>query len=90
MCGHPFGKSCKLSLPFVLVVLCLFVILVIFHFGFEGGILFVPIPDHCVTGSTFHDVVYKLLTHRPWSFFIHFSPFDITWVEVSWTEMFLG
>ena len=39
-----------------------------------------------VTGSTFHDVVYKLLTHHSWSF----SPFDITWVEVSRTEIFLG
>ena len=38
--GHLSGKSGPLSWPCVLIVLCLFVILVIFRFGFEGGVCF--------------------------------------------------
>ena len=37
--------------PCVLFVLCLFVILVVCHFGFEGRalVLIAPIPGHCLT-----------------------------------------
>ena len=38
-----------------------------------------------VTGSTFQDLVYKVLTHRSWSFPPFFPRFDITWFEVSLT-----
>ena len=31
--------------PYVLSVLCPFVVLVIFHFGFEDRIMIVPVPD---------------------------------------------
>ena len=43
------GNSCLLSWPFFLIVFCLFVVLVISHFGFEGGICFLiaPVPVHC-------------------------------------------
>ena len=36
--GHLLGKNCPLGLPYVLFVSCLFVILVISRFGFEGWI----------------------------------------------------
>ena len=34
--GHLFEKSCSFSRTYVLFVLCLFVILVVFRFGFDG------------------------------------------------------
>ena len=42
-------KSCSLGLPYVLIVLCLFVILVIFRFGFkvEIWVVFATVPGHC-------------------------------------------
>ena len=42
------GNSCSLGWPFVLVF-CLFVILVISHFGFESSIclLIAPVHVHC-------------------------------------------
>ena len=45
---HLFGNSCPLGWPFVLIVICLFVILVISHFGFESRIclLIAPVPVH--------------------------------------------
>ena len=44
-----FGNSCPIGWLFVLIVFCLFVILVIPHFGFESGIclLIAPVPVHC-------------------------------------------
>ena len=47
---HLCGNSCPLGLPFVLVVFCLFVILVISYFGFKSRIcLFIaPVTVHCV------------------------------------------
>ena len=36
--GHLLGKNCSLGRPYFLFVFCLFVILVISYFGFEGGI----------------------------------------------------
>ena len=39
MSGHRLGKSCSFGLPYVFSVLRLFEILVISHFGFEGGTL---------------------------------------------------
>ena len=46
---HLLGNSCPLGWPFVLIVFCLSIILVISHFGFEGGIclLIAPVPVHC-------------------------------------------
>ena len=46
---HLLGNSCPLGWPFVLIVFCLFVILVISHFGFESRIclLIAPVPVHC-------------------------------------------
>ena len=46
---HLLGNSCPLGWPFVFVVSCLFVILVISHVGFEGGIclLIALVPVHC-------------------------------------------
>ena len=42
------GKSFPLGSPFFLIVFCLFVILVISHFGFENRIwpLFAAVPVH--------------------------------------------
>ena len=47
---HLCGNSCPLGWPFVLIVFCLFVILVISNFGFESWIclLIAPVPVHCV------------------------------------------
>ena len=46
---HLLGNSCPPGWPFVLIVLYLFVILVISHFGFESKIclLIAPVPVHC-------------------------------------------
>ena len=47
---HLCENSCPLGWPFVLIVFCLFVILVISYFGFESRIclLIAPVPVHCV------------------------------------------
>ena len=47
--GHPLGNSCPVGKPFVIIVLCLFVVLDISHFGFKSGIwlLIASIPVHC-------------------------------------------
>ena len=44
------GNSCPLGWPSVLIVFCLFVILVISHFGFESGIrhLIALVRVHCL------------------------------------------
>ena len=44
-------------LPYVLFVLCLFVILVISHFGFDGGtlVLIASVPGHCLPFSLYHE-----------------------------------
>ena len=46
---HLLGNSCPLGKPFVFGVSCLFVILVISHLGFEGGIcnMIALVPVHC-------------------------------------------
>ena len=46
---HLFRNSCPLGWPFFLIVFCLFVILVISHFGFEIRVclLIGPVPVHC-------------------------------------------
>ena len=46
---HLLGNSCPFGWPFVLIVFCLFVILVISHFGFESSIclLIAPVHVHC-------------------------------------------
>ena len=43
------GNSFPLGWPFVLIVLCLFVIFIYFPFGFRSGIwlLIAPVPVHC-------------------------------------------
>ena len=43
------GKKLLIGLEFVLCVLCQFVILVVFNFGFEGGtlVLIAPFSCHC-------------------------------------------
>ena len=46
--GHILGKDCLFGSPYVIFVLCLFVILVISHFGFEGGTLVLIAPLHCL------------------------------------------
>ena len=48
--GHILGKSCSLGWPCVLIGFCLFVILVISRFGFEGGSGFsiASVPVHCL------------------------------------------
>ena len=45
------GERCSFSLPYVLFVFLLIVILVISHFGFEGGalVLIASVPGHCFT-----------------------------------------
>ena len=51
---HLCGNSCPLGWPFVLIVFCLFVILVISYFFFWGGfesricLLIAPVPVHWV------------------------------------------
>ena len=47
--GHFSRKSCQVGWPRVLIVFCLFVILVISNFGFEG--LIAPVPCHCLLVS---------------------------------------
>ena len=44
------GRRCPFGLPNVSFVLCVFVILVISHFGFEGEtlVLIAPVPGHCL------------------------------------------
>ena len=46
----PFGKELPTRLTICYLVFCLFVILVICRFGFEGGIwvLIAPVPGHCI------------------------------------------
>ena len=49
---HLLGNSCPLGWPFVLIVFCLLVILVISHFGFEIFesrlcLLNAPVPVDC-------------------------------------------
>ena len=46
---HHLDNSCPLGWLFVLIVFCLFVMLVIFHLGFESRIclLIAPVPVHC-------------------------------------------
>ena len=39
MSGHLQGKICSFDLPYFLFALCLFVIIVISNFDFEGGTL---------------------------------------------------
>ena len=48
--GHLLGKSCALGLPSVLFVFCLFVIVDVSHFGFEGRplVLISTVPGHCL------------------------------------------
>ena len=47
--------SCSFSLPYVLFVFKLIVIVVISHFGFEGGtlVLIVSVPGHCLSFTLF-------------------------------------
>ena len=47
--GPPFGKSCPLGWPYVLILFCQSVFLFISHFGFKTGIwlLIAPVPVHC-------------------------------------------
>ena len=53
---HLLGNSCPLGWPFVLIVFCLFVILVISHFGFEGGLCLqtASVPVHCFLITFIH------------------------------------
>ena len=46
----PFGKKLLTQKTYVRFVLCLFVILVVSHLGFEGVtlVLIVPVPDYCL------------------------------------------
>ena len=46
-----FRESCSIGLPYVLFVFLLIVIVVISHFGFEGGtlVLIASVPGHCLT-----------------------------------------
>ena len=51
----PFGNSCPLGWPLVLIVFCIFVIIFISRFGFKIGIwlLIAPVPGYCFS-ITFH------------------------------------
>ena len=50
MTGSVLVKSCLYGQPYVLFVLCLFVILVMSHSGYEGEtlVLTAPVPGHCL------------------------------------------
>ena len=50
---HILGKSCSLGLPYAFDVICLFVIFVIFSFGFGGRMLVLigPVPGHCLSST---------------------------------------
>ena len=55
--GENAAHTVKLYVVFVLCllfVLCIFVILIVSHFGFEGGtlILIAPVPGHCLPFTT--------------------------------------
>ena len=54
--GYLLGKSCPLGWPYVLIVFCLFAIIVISRFGFEGWVWFliVPVPVHCLLVSSMY------------------------------------
>ena len=45
------GGSCSFGLPIVLFVFLLIVILVLYHFGFEGEtlVLIASVPGHCLS-----------------------------------------
>ena len=47
---HLWGMSCSFGLPYVLFVSCLFVILVVSYYGFEGGtvVLIASAPGYCL------------------------------------------
>ena len=49
--GHLLGNSCSLDYPYVLFVACIFVMLVISYFGFEGRtlVLIAPVSGHCLS-----------------------------------------
>ena len=63
----PFGKELRLLYVLLVLLLCLFVISVIFHFGFDDRILvlIVPVPGYCLL---FTYTMYTLdVTHfSPW------------------------
>ena len=49
-------ESCSVGLPYFLFVFLLIVILVITHFGFEGGtlVMIASVPGHCLS-FTFYE-----------------------------------
>ena len=55
-----FWESCSFGLPYVLFVFWLIIILVISHFGFEGGtlVLIASVPDNCLS-FTFQYFTYR-------------------------------
>ena len=69
-----WGKSCSFGLPYVLFVLCIFVVLVISRFGFEGAtlVLIVSVPGHCLP-FTIHQISKSL--------FPNFIADTINWVS---------
>ena len=48
---HLLGESCSFGLRYVLFVFSLIVVLVISHFGFEGGtlVLIASVPGRCLS-----------------------------------------
>ena len=53
--GHLLGNNSLFGLPYVVFVFLLFVVLVISHFGFEGGtlVLIASVPGHCLPFTCF-------------------------------------
>ena len=47
---HHLGKSCSFGYPYVLFVLCLFVIFAVSDFGLEGEtvVRIEPVSGHCI------------------------------------------
>ena len=53
-----FSERAAHMLPCVLIVLCLYVILVISHYGFDGRtlVLMASVPGHCLPFTLCHEL----------------------------------
>ena len=59
---HLLVESCSFGLPYVLFVFLLIVILVISHFGFEGGtmVLIASVPGHCLNFTSYYKHIFAI------------------------------
>ena len=55
------GKSCSFGQPYMFFVLCIFVILLVSHFGFEDGteVLMAPVPGHYSLLTFLYPIIFR-------------------------------